>query len=225
MAQDGSQSTFEVAEAERFGTVRAVVGPEILHRHLPPGPQAPACAGIAAATAGHEASTKTTPTRIARARPVRLALGVDESDAVALLAHADLLVTSPSVSSRFPTTDPWLREALATCANQTYPNVEVVVVEDGPERSRAVDRGTPVVRVDEIEDRHGEQLPGVVAEDGAERRVHAEQAPRVVDEHHPLLHSIEDRAQEVALGATTLGVALGGIAVAVPGAAGVVRPP
>ncbi len=47
------------------------------------------------------------------ARPVRLALGVDEADAVALLAHADLLVTSPSVSSRFPTTDPWLREALA----------------------------------------------------------------------------------------------------------------
>ena len=47
------------------------------------------------------------------ARPVRLALGVDQAAAVALLAHADLLVTSPSVSSRFPTTDPWLREALA----------------------------------------------------------------------------------------------------------------
>ena len=47
------------------------------------------------------------------ARPVRLALGVDDADAVALLAHADLLVTSPSVSSRFPTTDPWLRDALA----------------------------------------------------------------------------------------------------------------
>ena len=46
------------------------------------------------------------------ARPVRLALGIDEADAVALLAHADLLVTSPSVSSRFPTTDPWLRDAL-----------------------------------------------------------------------------------------------------------------
>ena len=44
---------------------------------------------------------------------MRLALGVDEADAVALLALADLLVTSPSVSSRFPTTDPWLREALA----------------------------------------------------------------------------------------------------------------
>ncbi len=47
------------------------------------------------------------------ARPVRLALGVDEAAARALLAHAELLVTSPSVSARFPTTDPWLREALA----------------------------------------------------------------------------------------------------------------
>ena len=46
------------------------------------------------------------------ARPVRLALGIDEVDATALLEHADLLVTSPSVSARFPTTDPWLREAL-----------------------------------------------------------------------------------------------------------------
>ena len=46
------------------------------------------------------------------ARPVRLALGVDEIAATALLEHADLLVTSPSVSARFPTTDPWLREAL-----------------------------------------------------------------------------------------------------------------
>lgn len=32
----------------------------------------------------------------------------------------------------------WLREALESCANQTYPNLEVVVVEDGPERSREV---------------------------------------------------------------------------------------
>ena len=45
-------------------------------------------------------------------RPVRLALGVDVADAIALLAHAELLVTSPSVSARFPTTDPWLRDAL-----------------------------------------------------------------------------------------------------------------
>jgi len=47
------------------------------------------------------------------ARPVRLALGVSESEARALLAHAELLVTSPSVSPRFPTTDAWLREALS----------------------------------------------------------------------------------------------------------------
>ena len=46
------------------------------------------------------------------ARPVRLALGVDEVEAAALIEHAELLVTSPSVSARFPTTDPWLREAL-----------------------------------------------------------------------------------------------------------------
>lgn len=45
-------------------------------------------------------------------RPVRLALGIDAAAASALLEHADLLVTSPSISPRFPTTDPWLREAL-----------------------------------------------------------------------------------------------------------------
>jgi hypothetical protein len=32
----------------------------------------------------------------------------------------------------------WLRQALASCASQTYPNVQVVVVEDGPATSRAV---------------------------------------------------------------------------------------
>lgn len=50
------------------------------------------------------------------ARPVRLALGADETNAAALLALADLLVTSPSVSPRFPTTDAWLREALVAAA-------------------------------------------------------------------------------------------------------------
>ena len=45
-------------------------------------------------------------------RPVRLSLDVDPPEATALLEHADLLVTSPSVSARYPTTDPWLREAL-----------------------------------------------------------------------------------------------------------------
>lgn len=47
------------------------------------------------------------------ARPIRLALGIDDTAAAALLEHAELLVTSPSISSRFPTTDPWLRAALA----------------------------------------------------------------------------------------------------------------
>jgi UDP-N-acetylmuramoylalanine--D-glutamate ligase len=47
------------------------------------------------------------------ARPVHLALGVDEPTAIALLDHADLLVTSPSISPHFPTTDGWLRDALA----------------------------------------------------------------------------------------------------------------
>jgi len=32
----------------------------------------------------------------------------------------------------------WLREALASCANQTWDNLEVVVVEDGPPASRAL---------------------------------------------------------------------------------------
>ncbi len=46
------------------------------------------------------------------ARTVQLALAVDEAAAVALLERADLLVTSPSVSPHFSTTDPWLRDAL-----------------------------------------------------------------------------------------------------------------
>ena len=45
-------------------------------------------------------------------RSVRLALDVDDADATGLIAAADLLVTSPSVSADFPTTEPWLREAL-----------------------------------------------------------------------------------------------------------------
>lgn len=46
----------------------------------------------------------------------------------------------PKVSILIRTVDrpAWLREALASCAHQTYSNIEVVVVEDGPERSRAV---------------------------------------------------------------------------------------
>jgi UDP-N-acetylmuramoylalanine--D-glutamate ligase len=45
-------------------------------------------------------------------RRVHLALGIGEAEAIELLGGADLLVTSPSVSARFPTTDPWLRDAL-----------------------------------------------------------------------------------------------------------------
>ena len=45
-------------------------------------------------------------------RPVRLALGVSPDEARALVAAADLLVTSPSISPTMPTTDAWLRSAL-----------------------------------------------------------------------------------------------------------------
>jgi len=46
----------------------------------------------------------------------------------------------PLVSILIRTVDrsAWLREALESCAQQTYPNLEVVVIEDGPERSRAI---------------------------------------------------------------------------------------
>jgi GT2 family glycosyltransferase len=47
---------------------------------------------------------------------------------------------APLVSILIRTVDrpAWLREALASCANQTYRNLEVVVIEDGPQRSRAI---------------------------------------------------------------------------------------
>lgn len=46
----------------------------------------------------------------------------------------------PTVSILIRTVDraAWLRQALASCANQTYDNLEVVVVEDGPPASRAI---------------------------------------------------------------------------------------
>ncbi len=44
--------------------------------------------------------------------PVQLALGVSPDEARRLLTDADLVVTSPSISPRFPTTDAWLRDAL-----------------------------------------------------------------------------------------------------------------
>jgi len=46
-------------------------------------------------------------------RAIDLALGIPEDEARALIARGDLLVTSPSISPDFPTTDPWLRAALA----------------------------------------------------------------------------------------------------------------
>lgn len=46
-------------------------------------------------------------------RPIQLALAADPQAATALLAGSELIVTSPSISARFPTTDPWLRDALA----------------------------------------------------------------------------------------------------------------
>jgi GT2 family glycosyltransferase len=58
---------------------------------------------------------------------------------VPMRAHADVPARPrPLVTILVRTVDRpmWLREALASCANQTYENLEVVVVEDGPERSR-----------------------------------------------------------------------------------------
>jgi UDP-N-acetylmuramoylalanine--D-glutamate ligase len=45
-------------------------------------------------------------------RSVRLALGAEDTLATGLIADADLVVTSPSISAEFPTTEPWLRQAL-----------------------------------------------------------------------------------------------------------------
>ncbi|HTI30184.1 MAG TPA: UDP-N-acetylmuramoyl-L-alanine--D-glutamate ligase [Methylomirabilota bacterium] len=56
-------------------------------------------------------------------RPVRLALGVSVDEARALIAGADLLVTSPSVSPTMPTTDAWLRAAITDAIDR---GVEVV---------------------------------------------------------------------------------------------------
>ena len=46
-------------------------------------------------------------------RPVELALGIDPRPRRGCWRAADLIVSSPSISARFPTTDPWLRAALA----------------------------------------------------------------------------------------------------------------
>jgi UDP-N-acetylmuramoylalanine--D-glutamate ligase len=47
-------------------------------------------------------------------RHVAVALGVGHHDARRLLSEAELVVTSPSISPRFSTTEAWLREALQT---------------------------------------------------------------------------------------------------------------
>jgi UDP-N-acetylmuramoylalanine--D-glutamate ligase len=46
------------------------------------------------------------------ARTMTLALGAPEAEARQLVAAAELVITSPSISARFPTTDQWLREVL-----------------------------------------------------------------------------------------------------------------
>lgn len=51
-------------------------------------------------------------------RPISLALGVATEEARRLIGTTELIVTSPSVSPRFPTTDPWLREALGQAADR-----------------------------------------------------------------------------------------------------------
>jgi UDP-N-acetylmuramoylalanine--D-glutamate ligase len=59
-------------------------------------------------------------------RPVRLALAAPPDELRAALGAADLVVTSPSVSPRFPTTDAWLREALTDAAAAGTPMVSEV---------------------------------------------------------------------------------------------------
>ncbi len=54
-------------------------------------------------------------------RTPSLALGVEPAEAERLLAAAELVVTSPSISARFPTTEPWLREALAAAEARGVP--------------------------------------------------------------------------------------------------------
>ena len=56
-----------------------------------------------------------------RERGVTLALGAEPAEVQRLLSESQLVVTSPSVSARFPTTDPWLREALAVAESAGVP--------------------------------------------------------------------------------------------------------
>jgi UDP-N-acetylmuramoylalanine--D-glutamate ligase len=55
------------------------------------------------------------------ARTPRLALGADPAEVERLLGEADLVVTSPSISARFPTTEAWLRAALGAAEERGVP--------------------------------------------------------------------------------------------------------
>ncbi len=59
-------------------------------------------------------------------RPVTLLAGAEPGQVRGRLAEADLVVTSPSVSARFPTTDPWLRQALTDAEAAGTPIVSEV---------------------------------------------------------------------------------------------------
>jgi UDP-N-acetylmuramoylalanine--D-glutamate ligase len=54
-------------------------------------------------------------------REVRLALASPESEVRRLLSAADMVVTSPSISANFPTTDAWLRDALQEAEGRGTP--------------------------------------------------------------------------------------------------------
>jgi UDP-N-acetylmuramoylalanine--D-glutamate ligase len=54
-------------------------------------------------------------------RAPALALGVDQAEATRVLGEAELVVTSPSISARFPTTESWLREALGAAERRGVP--------------------------------------------------------------------------------------------------------
>jgi UDP-N-acetylmuramoylalanine--D-glutamate ligase len=59
-------------------------------------------------------------------RPVELALGAAPDRVRDLLGKADLVISSPSISASFPTTDPWLRQALSDAQASGTPLVSEV---------------------------------------------------------------------------------------------------
>ena len=59
-------------------------------------------------------------------RRVDLALATPPGAVRALLTTADLVITSPSISARFPTTEPWLREALTDAEASGTPIVSEI---------------------------------------------------------------------------------------------------